>query len=72
MNKFDTPKNSKLAKISSLNLRSKSRIFLNTWWIQKSDVSKFKLDCVESKNSYILLIDVINFKLRLINFVYGM
>ena len=32
--------------------------------------SKFKLDCVQSKNSYISLINVINFKLRLINFVY--
>ena len=31
---------------------------------------KFKLDCVESKNSYILLIDAISFKLRLINLVY--
>ena len=30
--------------------------------------SKFKLDCEESKN--MLLINVINFKLRLINFVY--
>ena len=32
--------------------------------------SKFKLDCVKSKNSYILLIDVINFKLCLINCIY--
>ena len=32
--------------------------------------SKFKLDCVESKNSYIVLINGISFKLRLINFVY--
>ena len=29
------------------------------------------LDCVESKNSYILLIDYINFKLLVINFVYS-
>ena len=32
--------------------------------------SKFKLRCVPSKNSYIILIDVINLKLRLINVVY--
>ena len=32
--------------------------------------SEFKLDCVEFNNSYILLINVINFKIRLINFVY--
>ena len=32
--------------------------------------SKFELDCVEFKNSYILGITVINFKLCLINFVY--
>ena len=31
---------------------------------------KFKLDCVKSTNTYILLIGVINFKFRLINFVY--
>ena len=31
---------------------------------------KFKLDCVKFKNSYILLIDDINFKLCLINFEY--
>ena len=35
-----------------------------------NDSSKFKLDCAKSDNSYILLIDVINFKLRFINFVY--
>ena len=32
--------------------------------------SKFELDCVVFKSSYILMIDVISFKLRLINFVY--
>ena len=30
----------------------------------------FKLKCLEVKNSYILLINIINFKLHLINFVY--
>ena len=30
----------------------------------------FKLDCLESKNSYILLINAVSFKLCLINFVY--
>ena len=68
--KFDTPNNSKLAKISSLNLCSKSHIFLNTSWIPANESSKFKLDCVESKTSYILLIDAINFELALIKFVY--
>ena len=29
-----------------------------------------KLDCVKFENGYILLIDVISFKLSLINFVY--
>ena len=28
------------------------------------------LDCVKSKNSYMLLIKIVNFKLCLINFVY--
>ena len=32
--------------------------------------SKFKLDCVESKNSYILTINAINFKQSLNNFEY--
>ena len=67
--KFDTPKNSKLAKISSLKIMSKSHIFLKTSWLPTTEGSKFKLDCVESKNGYILLINVINFKLCLINFV---
>ena len=40
------------------------------WWILTNEGSKFKLDCLKFKNSYILMIDVINFKLRLINFVY--
>ena len=32
--------------------------------------SKFKPDCVESNNDYILLIDVTTFELRLVNVVY--
>ena len=32
-----------------------------------NECSKSKLGCVKSKNSYILMIDVVNFKLRLIN-----
>ena len=31
---------------------------------------KFTLDCLKVENSYMLLIDVISFKVRLINFVY--
>ena len=33
------------------------------------DSSKFKFYCVQFKNSYILLIEVINFQSRLTNFV---
>ena len=65
--KFDTPKNSKLFKISSLKIMFKEPYF-SQYFMDSS--SKFELDCVESKNSYILLINVINFKLRLINYVY--
>ena len=43
----------------------------NTCGIPTNQGSKFKLDCVKFKNSYILMIDVIKFKLRLINFVYN-
>ena len=38
--------------------------------VSTNESSKFKLDCVEAKKVYILLTDVINFKLRLINFVH--
>ena len=38
--------------------------------ILTNEGSKFKLDCIKTKNSYILLIDDINFKLCLIDFVY--
>ena len=55
---FETHKNSKLVKLSSLRLMFK-----------KPYLSKY-LDCVESSNSYILFIDVTNSKLHLINFVY--
>ena len=60
VDKFDTPNCSKLVKISSS---------LNTSWIVANEGSKFKFYRVESKSSYISLIDVINFKLRLVNFV---
>ena len=49
----------------------KSIDFINRF-VDKFDTPKkthFKLDCVQSKNVYILLTNVINFKLRLINFV---
>ena len=32
---------------------------------------KFRFDCVEFENSYILMINVISFKLRMINSVYN-
>ena len=42
----------------------------DTSCIPPNEGSKFELDCVESKNSCILLIDIISFKLRLTKFVY--
>ena len=57
VDKFDTPKNSKLAKISGLKY-----MFKKPYPTIRG--SKFKLDRVESENSYVLLIDAINFKLR--------
>ena len=53
-----------------LEIHVQKAISLNTWWISTNEDSKFKLDCVKSKNSYILIIKVIKFKLRFINFVY--
>ena len=44
----------------------RNHISLNTRLIPTNEVSKLKLDCVESKNNYILLIGVISFKLPLI------
>ena len=57
-------------KFLAWNSRSKSHISLTTCWIPTSKGSKFKLFCVELRNKYILMMDVISFKLRLINFVY--
>ena len=58
-------------KFLAWNSRSKSYISLNTWWISTNEDSKLKINnCLQSKNSCILSIGVINFKLRLINFVY--
>ena len=57
-------------KFLAWNSRSKSYISLDTWWILTSEGSKFKSDYLQSKNSCILLIIVVNFKLRLINFAY--
>ena len=64
------PKIQSWPKFLARKLCFKSHIFTNTSWIVATEGSKFKLDCVESKNGYILLINVINFKLRLINFAY--
>ena len=69
--KFDTPKIQSCPKFLVWNSCSKSHISINTWWILTNEGStEFKLDCVKLKNSYILWIEVINFKLALINFVY--
>ena len=69
---FDTPKSSKLAKICSLKfVCKKSYLSLNTCWIPTNEGSKLKLDFVESKNSRVsLMIDVLSFKLCLVDFVY--
>ena len=67
---FIPHKNSKLAKLLFGNSCLKSHISINTCWIPTNESLKFKIDCLESKNSYILLIDAISFKLRLISFVY--
>ena len=63
-------KKSKLAIISSLKFMFKKLRVSPYLMVPTNEFSKFKLDCVKSKNSYILLMDVINFKLRLINFLY--
>ena len=67
---LDTLKNSKLAKFSILKSMFKKPYLSQYLWIPTNEGSKFKLDCVQAKNCYIILMDVINFKLRLINFVY--
>ena len=64
------PKNSELPKISSLKFMFKSQNSLSNSWIPANKGSKFKLDYAKSKNSYILLMEVINFKLSAINLVY--
>ena len=64
------PKIQSWPKFLSWNSCSKSHISINTWRILTNKGLKFKLDCLESKNSHILWINVINFKLRLINFIY--
>ena len=48
----------------------KASTFSFSSWIRANEGSKFKQDCVESENSDILLINAINLKLRLIDFVY--
>ena len=53
-----------LAQYLYLNRHS----LLNTLWIPTNEGSKFTLDCLESNNSHISLIDVNN--LTLLNFVY--
>ena len=70
LTKLIPPKIQSWSKFLAWKLCSKSHIFLKTSWIPATEGSKFKLDCVESKNGYILLISVINFKSRFINFVY--
>ena len=66
---FDNPKNSKLEKISSFKFMFKEPYISQYLIVSTNESSKFTLDCVEAKKVYILLIDVISFKLRLINFV---
>ena len=68
VDKFDIRKNSKSAKISSLKFMLKKPYL--ALWIPTNERSKFKLVCVKFKNSHILLIETMNVKLCLINFVY--
>ena len=56
-------------KFLAWNFCSKGHISLNTWWIPTNEGSKFKYACVKLKNSYLFMIYVISFKLRLIYFV---
>ena len=60
--KFDTHKNSKLAKISILKFMLKQPFSINIWQIPTNQGSEFKLDSAEFKNNYVLLIDVHNFE----------
>ena len=53
------------SKFLAWDLCWKSYISLSISWIPANEDSKFKLDCVESENSYILLIDAVNFQSRL-------
>ena len=64
---FSNLMNSLFAKLKFV---FKSHISINTLWILTNEGSKFKLDRVELKHSYILWIKVINFKTRLIDIVY--
>ena len=66
---FDTPKNSKLEKISSFKFMFKEALISQYLIVSTNESSKFTSDCVEANKVYILLTDVINFKLRLIIFV---
>ena len=72
LDKFDTPENSKLAKIASLKFMFK-KPHPSQYLMDSNNVDlKFKLhvDCLEFKSSHILLINIINLKLCLINFVH--
>ena len=64
------PPEIKLAKISRLKLIFKRSYLSILDGFQQMRAQNFKLEVLEVKYSYILLIYVTNFKLRLISFVY--
>ena len=64
------PKIQSCPKFLVRHLCSKCHFSLITSWIPANEGLEFKLDSLKSRNSLILLIDIINFKLRLIEFVY--
>ena len=72
VNKFYIIKNSKLAKNFLLEIHVQKGISLSVLdgSNKTNERSKFKLNCVKLGNSYILMIDLISFKLRLINIVH--
>ena len=56
LTKLILQENQSWSKFLASNLYSDGHISLNTPWIAANEVPKFKLDCVEHKNSYILSI----------------
>ena len=58
------------SEFGSRTICFKSHTSLDTSWIPANEGAKFNLDSIAFKIIYVLLIYVINFTLRLVNFVY--